>query len=100
MFTYTAQSARIDLGIAQHRGIAAPWSSCLASGRDMAAPIQILVVDDEPDLRETLAEYLLRHGFVVRTATDGEAMAARLQEKSADDHHGVRSPACLCQTPQ
>jgi DNA-binding response OmpR family regulator len=31
-----------------------------------------------------VAEYLLRHGFAVRTAGDGEAMAARLLEKPAD----------------
>jgi DNA-binding response OmpR family regulator len=50
----------------------------------MGAPTEILVVDDEPDLRETVAEYLTRCGFAVRTATDGEAMAARLLEKVAD----------------
>jgi two-component system phosphate regulon response regulator OmpR len=50
----------------------------------MAASTEILVVDDELDLREMVAEYLARHGFRVRTAMDGEAMAARLQVKSAD----------------
>jgi DNA-binding response OmpR family regulator len=46
----------------------------------MAAAAEILVVDDERDLCETVAEYLVRHGFAVRTAMDGEAMAARLLE--------------------
>jgi two-component system phosphate regulon response regulator OmpR len=50
----------------------------------MAAAAEILVVDDERDLCETVAEYLVRHGFAVRTAMDGEAMAARLLEKAAD----------------
>ena len=50
----------------------------------MAVSTEILVVDDEVDLREMVAEYLARHGFHVRTAIDGDGMAARLQEKSAD----------------
>ena len=50
----------------------------------MSIETEILVVDDEHDLRETVAEYLARHGFAVRTAIDGEAMATRLQEKAAD----------------
>jgi two-component system phosphate regulon response regulator OmpR len=50
----------------------------------MAIAAEILVVDDERDLREMVAEYLARHGFGVRAAMDGESMAARLQEKSAD----------------
>jgi len=41
-------------------------------------------IRDERDLREMVAEYLVRHGSNVRTALDGEAMAARRQEKSAD----------------
>jgi len=36
----------------------------------------LLVVDDEPELRSLLAEYFARHGFTVRTAAD--AAAARL----------------------
>jgi two-component system phosphate regulon response regulator OmpR len=50
----------------------------------MSTETDILVVDDERDLRDTVAEYLSRHGFAVRTAMDGEAMTARLQEKAAD----------------
>src|SRR5262245_41824227 len=84
MFTYTAQGARIGPGTALHRGTGMPWSSCPPDIRDMAAAAEILVVDDELDLRETVAEYLARHGFHVRTAMDGEAMAERLLEKSAD----------------
>ena len=37
---------------------------------------QLLVVDDEPELRQLLAEYFGRHGFAVRQA--GDAAAARL----------------------
>jgi CheY-like chemotaxis protein len=50
----------------------------------MATAAEILVVEDEPELREMVAEYLARHGFAVRMAIDGEAMAARLLERAAD----------------
>nr|WP_316641119.1 response regulator [uncultured Roseateles sp.] len=33
-------------------------------------PATVLVVDDEPELRELLSEYFTRHGFVVQTAAD------------------------------
>jgi DNA-binding response OmpR family regulator len=50
----------------------------------MGISAEILVVDDERGLRDMVAEYLGRHGFDVRTAADGESMAARLREKTAD----------------
>ena len=84
MFTSTAQSARIMQGIPPHRGAGASWISCPPIFRDMASAAEILVVDDERDLREMVAEYLARHGFGVRAAMDGESMVARLQEKAAD----------------
>lgn len=37
------------------------------------APFQILAVDDEPELRQLLAEYFGRHGFAVRQASDAAA---------------------------
>ncbi len=36
------------------------------------SPESVLVVDDEPMVREVLARYLEKEGFVVRTAEDGE----------------------------
>ena len=38
----------------------------------------VLVVDDEPQVRELLSEYLGRHGFAVRVAADGRAMREAL----------------------
>jgi DNA-binding response OmpR family regulator len=84
MFTSALAGGRIASGLAQQQAAAPPWSSRPSCGRDMAIPTEILVVDDEPELREMVAEYLARHGFAVRTAMDGEAMAARVQEKAAD----------------
>jgi len=37
------------------------------------APATVLVVDDEPELRELLSEYLGRHGFAVQAAADAQA---------------------------
>ena len=42
----------------------------------MAAGARIIIVDDEPDLRELLEEYLVAQGFQVRSAGDGGALRA------------------------
>lgn len=44
----------------------------------------ILVVDDDPDLRDLLATYLGSHGFVVSSANDGHAMWAALEAGMPD----------------
>ncbi|HRO10861.1 response regulator [Amaricoccus sp.] len=50
----------------------------------MTAGARILVVDDEPDLRALLADYLGMQGFAVRTAADAAELDARLTEEPAD----------------
>lgn len=45
---------------------------------------KILVVDDDPGLRELLQEYLSAQGFEVRTVADGVAMDQYLQQEEAD----------------
>jgi len=45
---------------------------------------RVLVVDDEPMVREVLTQYLLRDGYVVDEAADGEAALERLQEVTPD----------------
>jgi DNA-binding response OmpR family regulator len=44
----------------------------------------ILVVDDEPDLRALLEDYLGQQGFAVRTAADAAAMDRALAEAPAE----------------
>ncbi|HJW22312.1 MAG TPA: response regulator transcription factor [Candidatus Limnocylindrales bacterium] len=44
----------------------------------------ILVVEDEPTLRETVAEALETEGFEVRTAGDGQTAVARFREHRPD----------------
>ena len=50
----------------------------------MTAGARILVVDDEPDLRALLADYLGMQGYAVRTAADAVELDARLAEGPAD----------------
>jgi DNA-binding response OmpR family regulator len=44
----------------------------------MAEPPRILIVDDEPELRTMVGEYLTRHGYAVTEAEDGAAMERAL----------------------
>jgi two-component system phosphate regulon response regulator OmpR len=50
----------------------------------MADTPAIIVCDDEPDLREAVAEYLARRGFDVRRAEDGARLRLLLAERPAD----------------
>ncbi len=47
-------------------------------------PADIIIVEDNPAIREALAEYLLDEGFAVRTASDGTALDLLLQARTAD----------------
>ncbi len=49
---------------------------------DEAAPIHLLLVDDEASLREPLAEYLTRQGFVVSQAETAAAARSLLLEET------------------
>lgn len=50
----------------------------------MAARPDILVVDDEPQVRHVVASYLEGEGFAVRTAADGTEALAELARKRPD----------------
>jgi DNA-binding response OmpR family regulator len=69
------------LGPEQDRTGASATDSAL---KDVGEALRILIVDDEPDLRRVLAEYLTKHGFSVRTAAGGAELDAQLGEKAAD----------------
>ena len=48
------------------------------------APTTLLLVDDEPTLREPLAEYLTRQGFVVQEAESAAAARTKLAQAKPD----------------
>ena len=50
----------------------------------MGAKAEIVVVDDEPALRESVSEYLSRQGFGVRAVSNGAELRAALADRSAD----------------
>ncbi len=50
----------------------------------MSESTHIVVVDDEPDIRETLREYLDLHGFRVSTADGGVALRAIVESDPVD----------------
>ncbi len=50
----------------------------------MSRTPEIIVVDDEPDLREMLTDYLSMQGFRVRQAGNGAELGQRLAEAPAD----------------
>ena len=54
-----------------------------ANGNDLARR-RVLVVDDEPMVREVVTAYLQREGFTVSEAADGAAAVAALQEAPPD----------------
>ena len=51
---------------------------------DRTEPTRLLVVDDEPALREPLAEYLIRQGFAVRQADSAAQARSLLQDELPD----------------
>ncbi|WP_108789895.1 response regulator [Erythrobacter sp. Alg231-14] len=51
---------------------------------DNSAPTQILLVDDEPTLREPLAEYLTGQGFVVTQSESAASARSALNEMTPD----------------
>lgn len=45
---------------------------------------QVLVVDDDPDIRELIGDYLTGHGFDVAMADGAAAMRASIQQRIPD----------------
>lgn len=52
--------------------------------QSMDTPEHIVVCDDEPDIRDTVAEYLERQGYVVSQAENGEALRQILDAEHVD----------------
>ena len=50
----------------------------------MQGAVTVLIVEDDPDVREATAEYLATRGFQVDTAQDGGGLRARLAQSLPD----------------
>lgn len=50
----------------------------------MATPDRILIVDDDPEIRRLLADYLAKSGFDAYTARDGREMRLALERHAID----------------
>jgi len=55
-----------------------------ATGATLATPAHVLVVDDEPMVREVASTYLVREGFDVSEAADGAAALERIRSEQFD----------------
>jgi two-component system phosphate regulon response regulator OmpR len=64
----------------------APRLGCnvAAEGRGMDAKRHVMIVDDDPDLRDTFHEYFEANGFQVSSVADGEGMRRVLKDGPAD----------------
>src|SRR5215510_1910301 len=60
------------------------YDRAVCDGGGMDSKGHILVVDDDPDLRDMLQEYFETNGFVVSTAADGTGMRRVLAGQPAD----------------
>jgi DNA-binding response OmpR family regulator len=61
-----------------------PGRSVDRNGPGMPGTSRLVVVDDEPELRQILAEYLGKHGFAVRTAASGPELDVHLAVEPTD----------------
>jgi DNA-binding response OmpR family regulator len=60
-----------------------PSSGTFMEVRELGRP-DVLIVDDEPQVREIVASYLERDGFTVRSAADGRAALVEIGRKRPD----------------
>ena len=51
---------------------------------DSTPPARILIVDDDPGIREVISDFLIRHGFDADAVPDGPAMARALATRRQD----------------
>lgn len=50
----------------------------------MTAPVRIIIVDDDPELRALLVRFLGEHGYPARAVADGRALSTMLAREPAD----------------
>src|SRR4051812_1894363 len=62
-----------------------PQSSVSVARELEPAPLRVLVVEDDTDIRETVAELLIEEGYEVRTAISGEDALEYLRDGGLPD---------------
>ena len=84
----TTTSPRDSCTICDSAAHGVGYSSAEAAGRSETPPVSpkatILVVDDEPDVREVLEEYFCTHGYVVLGAENASVAKALAAEHPVD----------------
>lgn len=81
MYRFVAQAYRL---VSAWSKLLGPAVNCITPIMNAPTPPHILVVDDDPDLRELLGTYLGTNGFGVTCAGDGVAMWALLANGMPD----------------
>lgn len=59
-----------------------PWGGGTQAGSQ--EPASILVVDDDPAIRELLTDFLTKRGYLVQTAPDGQAALALVAQRAPE----------------
>lgn len=75
---------RIRLPYVQEPEAPAPRPAALPTPPQASAPLQILLAEDDPAVRNVLQQTLVRQGHCVTAVDSGEAALAQLQQRSFD----------------
>lgn len=59
-------------------------SASVDTGVETGSPTRIVLVDDDPGIRDVISEFLERHGYDVATAADGAGLARALADARPD----------------
>lgn len=59
-------------------------SASMDTGAETGSPTHIVLVDDDPGIRDVISDFLERHGYAVETAADGAGLAKALSHARPD----------------
>ena len=65
----------------------------MPAGSTVSVPFEVLVVDDEPEIRELLVEYFRDKGFEVASTADGRSAVAAIEREPSRYRPGPHRPA-------
>ena len=82
--TVARQGSTFTVRLPLPRGVGVPTETRPAAARAMPNPARILVIDDEPQVADTLARLLSGAGHMVETALNGAAGIERYRQRRFD----------------